>query len=156
MPPIFLYIILGLIVLFIDTQRVNRWRNAPSESFNFNIFSSVFDFSKRRNRRIFALQKAQNYLKPYEKIFGNLTLANKYCSLILNSKEKSINCLASVYDAHGRKMSLCARNFSGMDIDEYFDMMCGLFNYETTYQDVCNSLRSVAVICESVYMIRKE
>ncbi len=110
---------------------------------------------RRRNRRINALKTAAPYLKPYEKIFSNQTLSNKFCSLSLNAKTKTITILSAVYNEHGRKMAATTQEFSA-DIDEYFDTIAELFSYNTTYDGLLSSLKAVAAVNEVPYKIRKE
>lgn len=110
---------------------------------------------RRRNRRINALKTAAPYLKPYEKIFSNQTLSNKFCSLSLNAKTKTITILSAVYNEHGRKMAATTKEFSA-DIDEYFDTIAELFSYNTTYDGLLSSLKAVAAVNEVPYKIRKE
>ncbi len=110
---------------------------------------------RRRNRRINALKTAAPYLKPYEKIFSNQTLSNKFCSLSLNAKTKTITILSAVYNEHGRKMAATTQEFSA-DIDEYFDTIAELFSYNTTYDGLLSSLKAVTAVNEVPYKIRKE
>ncbi len=110
---------------------------------------------RRRNRRINALKTAAPYLKPYEKIFSNQTLSNKFCSLSLNAKTKTITILSAVYNEHGRKMAATTQEVSA-DIDEYFDTIAELFSYNTTYDGLLSSLKAVAAVNEVPYKIRKE
>ena len=121
--------------------------NAPID----NIFSWGANLVNKRNRRIAALKTAANYLKPYEKIFGSLTLSNKFCSLNRNKAGDTIVCISKEYDENGKCMMLSAKHFSPMDVDEYFDLMCEMFNYGTKYIDIYNSLRANALITETVY-----
>ena len=116
-----------------------------------NIFSWGVNQVNKRNRRIAALKTAANYLKPYEKIFGSLTLSNKFCSLNRNKTGDTIICISKEYDENGKCMMLTAKRFSPMDVDEYFDMMCEMFNYSTRYTDIHNSLKANAIITETVY-----
>lgn len=152
MPQLLFYIFIAIIGLFIDYQSNRRMYGLTSSSpLDFDVEKFISGFSKRRNRRISALKTAQNYLKPYEQIFGTLVLSNKQCSVTIDSKGKCIKCLGKVFNRNGRKMTLVANNFSPIDIDEYFDMICEMFNYNTHYEDVYNSLRSVAVIKDYCY-----
>ncbi len=116
-----------------------------------NIFSWGANLVRKRNRRIAALKTAANYIKPYEKLFGSLTLSNKYCSLNRNKAGDTIVCISKEYDENGKCMMLSAKKFSPLDVDEYFDMMCEMFNYNTRYIDVYNSLKANAIITETVY-----
>ncbi len=119
-----------------------------------NIFAWGINRINRRNRRITALKTAANYIKPYEKIFGSLTLSNKFCSLNRNQTGDTIICISKEYDENGKCMMLTAKRFSPMDIDEYFDMMCEIFNYSTRYTEIYNSLKANAIITETVYSSR--
>lgn len=155
MPQLIFYIFIAIIGFFLDYQTNRRRYGMTSSSLlDFDISEFAAGFSKRRNRRISALKTAQNYLKPYEKIFGVLVLSNKQCTVTLNPREKCIKCLGKVFNQNGRKMTLVAKNFSPIDIDEYFDMLCEMYNYGTRYEDIYNSLRSVAVIKEYCYQIQ--
>lgn len=149
MPQLIFYILIAVVSLFIDAQRVNRV-NINGNGGN-SLAAWIVNHTKRRNRRISALRTAKNYLKPYEKIFGNLTLSNKFCTLSLNQKDKRVICLSKVFDTHGKKMMIVAKNFSPFDVDEYFDMMCEIFSYGTKYNDVRNSLRASSIIEEKVF-----
>lgn len=152
MPQLIFYILVAIISLFLDAQRVNRATIYDNRVGSGNDFVTWFvNHTRRRNRRISALKTAKNYLKPYEKIFGNLTLSNKFCTLSIYRKDKRVICLSKVFDTDGKKMMIIATDFSPMDIDEYFDMMCELFSYGTKYDDVYNSLRATAIIKESVF-----
>lgn len=149
MPQLIFYILIAVVSLFIDAQRVNRV-NINGNGGN-SLAAWIVNHTKRRNRRISALRTAKNYLKPYEKIFGNLTLSNKFCTLSIYHKDKRVICLSKVFDNDGKKMMILATDFSPLDIDEYFDMMCEIFSYGTKYDDVHNSLRASAIIKESVF-----
>lgn len=151
------YIIFGFLGLFLETGRYrrndysNRYDNDP---LNIDVTGGITNFFKRRNRRITALKEASMYLKPYEKIFGNLCLSNKFCTLNLIEKEKTILCISSVFNANGRKMLLAAKNFSPMDIDEYWDTICALFSWNTNYDDIHKSLAPLSIISESVLQMK--
>lgn len=151
---IILYLILGFLSLLFNGRsyrspysRSYRYEDDPM---NVDVTTPIVEWFRRRNRRIEALKHAKMYLKPYEKIFGNLCLSNKFCSINLIKKEKTIICTSKVFNANGRKMILAAKSFSPMDIDEYFNTMCGIFGWYIKYEDVYNSLKAVAIISESV------
>lgn len=144
--------------LFTYNSRSFRLGSAGDDYYyrNRGVFGWIIEFIQKRNRRITALKKAQNYLQPYEKIFGNLTLSNKFCTLTFYNKDKRFMCLSNVYDNQGRKMMLYASDFAPMTPDEYFDMLCDSFNYGTNYAVVYNFLRSISIINESVYSVNPE
>lgn len=157
MPYFFIYLFLIIISAIFNAGVRNRGLagdyGMAGSQIN-DIFSWGASKIQRRNHRIEALKKAENYLKPYENIFGSLTLSNKFCSLNINKTTDTIICISKEYDAFGKCMMLTAKNFSPIDVDEYFDMMCGVFGYNTKYNDVYNSLRAHAYISESVYSSR--
>ena len=147
------YILIAVFSLIVEYSRVRMLNDGSS--YEQNPFTFLTSFFERRNRRISALNKAVNYVKPYEKIFGNLVLSNKYCTFAINSDRKTITCMSSVYNSFGKKMMLVAKDFSPMDVDEYFDMICEVFSYNTKYEDIYNSLTSVATIKDSVYSTKQ-
>ena len=143
------------IILCSSETRSSTFYDRDNDS-NPGLWELVTRKIKNRNRRIAALKKAVAFLKPYEKIFGNLSLSNKFCDLTVNANEKSVTCISKVFNNQNRKMCLVAKDFGSIDINEYFDMMCELFSWNTRYEDVYNSLRAMAVISESVWQINKE
>lgn len=152
MPQFIFYLFIAIISVFLEVRNPTRRRSVYYNDGNdITILSSISDYFYRRNRRIKALKTAQNYLKPYTKIFGNLTLSNKFCTLTVYHKDKKVMCMSTVYDNYGKKMLLVAKNFSPLDCEEYFDMMCDIFSYNTKYSDIQSSLRAYAVFSESVY-----
>lgn len=157
MPNFFIYVFLIIISAIFDAGVRNQGL-AGSYGTRRSQITDIFSWGaakiQRRNRRIEALKKAENYLKPYENIFGSLTLSNKFCSLNINKTTDTIICISKEYDAFGKCMMLTAKSFSPMDVDEYFDMMCSIFGYNTRYSDIYNSLRANALINESVYSSR--
>lgn len=122
---------------------------------NMNIRDAISRGRHVRNRRISSLKIAKTFLKPYEKIFGDLTLSNKFCDVRINSKEKSITCISKIYNVNNFKMCFVAKDFVSIDANECFDMMCELFNWNTKYEEIHSSLRSLALIKESVWQVKK-
>ncbi len=156
MPYFVVYIIIMIIGAFLGGSRRGGYFGYDDYYYDRprpinDIFSWAANKVNKRNRRIAALKTASNYLKPYENIFGSLTLSNKFCTLNRNKTGDIIVCISKEYDTNGKCMMLTAKNFSPMDIDEYFDLMCERFNYSTKYDDIQNSLRATAIITESVY-----
>ena len=158
MPNFLVYLFIIVIgVLFGGSSRRSMFGYSRYDDYYYgeapinNIFAWVSNKIHKRNRRIAALKTAANYLKPYEKIFGSLTLSNKFCSLNRNKAGDTIICISKEYDQNGKCMMLTAKRFSPIDVDEYFDMMCEMFNYSTRYSDIHKSLLANAIVTESVY-----
>lgn len=110
---------------------------------------------RRRNRRINALKTAAPYLKPYEKIFSNQTLSNKFCSLSLNAKTKTITILSAVYNEHGAKWQPQLRSFRRI----LTNISTQSPNFSATTRlmtDFLSSLKAVTAVNEVPYKIRKE
>lgn len=150
----FIYIIAAILSATVET-RGNSGGIVRDNNETDTLGGLLMKRIRRRNRRINALKTAAPYLKPYEKIFSNQTLSNKFCTLSMNSKTKTITVLSGVYNAHGRKMAATTSEFSA-DIDEYFDTIAELFSYNTTYDGLLSSLKAVAAVNEVPYKIRKE
>lgn len=147
------YILGAILFIFAPPGRRYRGYYGYDYDYGMSIGESISRALRNRNRRIAALKKASGFLKPYTKLFGNFSLSNKFCDVTLNAKDKSITCISKVYNSQNRKMCLSARDFGSVDINEYFDMMCELFSWNTKYEDIYNSLRSMAVISESVWQV---
>lgn len=150
-----LYIIIICLSIFFD---YNNRGYALGRRYSYNdypILDSISNYIQKRNNRINALKQAQNHLKPYEKLFGNHVLSNKHCSLHLNAKEKKIICLSKEYNEQGNKMMVAGKNFETITIDEYFDTICLVFNYNTRYENILVSLDNIATKSVSIYMHRE-
>ena len=147
------YIITIILSAPLDSRR--RGRSFGYSEYRTTVADLFMRFITRRNRRINALKTAASYIKPYEKIFGNHTLSNKHCSLSLNAKNRTITLMSAVYNVHGRKMAATTQDFS-VDIDEFFDTIAEVFSYNTTYDGLLSTLKTVATVKEVPYKIRKE
>ena len=163
MPQIIFYIFLAIIAFILDRLVSPLNRGSLGSRYGYNnyednpsVLQLIANYIAKRNRRINALKQAEPHLKPYEKLFGNHTLSNKYCSLKLNAKDKKVVCMSKEYDENGNKMMVEGRYFHTIDIDEYFDTICQIFNYNTNYNNLLMSLENVAVKSVSIYMHKEE
>lgn len=153
MPAIILRIIPIILIVVLQIFFDGRWGgvlrgrglfgSGPDET----LVDVIRERIQRRNRRISALKTARDYLKPYKKIDGNLTLSNKNCYITLRSKEKSIFC---VNKDPNQQVCLLARDFNGfIEADEYFDSLCESFSFNITYFDVVMTIKQIAVVNET-------
>ena len=101
---------------------------------------------KKRNQRIYALKKAAQFIVPYENIFSNLMLANKFCTVKLHAKDKIIVLKNKIYDKNGEKLSVTAYHFPKIDADECFNHMCNFFGYKTNFAECLEVLTEYAKI----------
>lgn len=145
---IFFMVLYAVFYILFGRNGATRYSSFTSSS-DVDITTPIVNYFKRRNRRIKALNGAKTYLKPYEDIFGNLTLSNKFCSVSLMHKKKAIVCTSKTFNAQGQKMLLAAQNFNPVDVNEYWDMLCEIFSWNTNYQDVHKSLIAVSILTES-------
>lgn len=98
-------------------------------------FEYIIKIIKKRNNRIKALKAAEKYIKPYENIFSNLILANKFCIIKLDYKNKSIRIKSKVFDKNGEKLAAEANKFKDIDENDCFNHLCTFFGYKTTYEE---------------------
>lgn len=122
--------------------------NSPSLIERF--FTYVIKRVKKRNRRILALKKADKFIKPYESIFSNLELANKFCVVKLDVRDKVIKIRNKKFDNNGEKLILTAYRFRVSDKDECFDSVCANFGYKTTFEEIREFISSRADIREKI------
>lgn len=161
MPQLIFYLFLVIIAFILESvSPTNRYTLGRRYNNNDSILNQsplqlIADYISKRNRRINALKQAEPHLKPYEKLFGNHTLSNKHCSLQLNAKEKKVVCMSKEYDENGNKMMVEGKYFHMLDIDEYFDTICQIFNYNTNFNNLLMSLDNVAVKSVSIYLHNK-
>lgn len=109
-------------------------------------FTYIIKKVKRRNQRIYALKKAEKFIVPYENIFSNLMLANKFCTVKLQSKNKIIVLKNKKYDKNGEKLSVTAYHFPKIDADECFNHLCNFFGYKTAFDECLVVLNEYAKI----------
>ncbi|MCR5260511.1 MAG: helix-hairpin-helix domain-containing protein [Candidatus Gastranaerophilales bacterium] len=107
-------------------------------------FTYVIKKVKRRNQRIYALKKAAQFIVPYENIFSNLMLANKFCTVKLLAKDKMIVLKNKKFDKNGEKLSVTAYHFPKIDADECFNHMCNFFGYKTAFEECLEVLTEYA------------
>ncbi len=98
-------------------------------------FELVIKTVKRRNRRIEALKTAENFIKPYENIFSDLILSNKFCIIKLDTRMNAISLKSKKFNNEGKKLSAFANNFLKIDENECFNRLCELFGYKTTFEE---------------------
>lgn len=86
----------------------------------------------RELRRRQALSKAKIYLSPYNSIWNNLKLSNKYCSLRLQANGRTIV---------GRETTNLYRTFRITNSrvhpdEELWNMFCNVFNHNTNFDNL--------------------
>lgn len=118
-------------------------------------FEHIIKIVKKRNNRIKALKKAEKHIKPYENIFSNLILANKYCVIKLEAKNKSIKIKSKVFNSRGEKSVSIANKFGDLDENECFNHLCMFFGYKTTYEEALEIILHYSAVNSEV-IERKE
>lgn len=79
-----------------------------------------------------ALRTAQIYLAPYNNIWRNLTLSNKYCTLRLGYDGKTITCIDK--NNYDRRFSINSSSvYTNSDL---WNLLCTRFSYNTTFERV--------------------
>ena len=96
----------------------------------------------RRNeeQRRAALRNAQLYLSPYTDIWQNLQLSNKYCTLRLGFRGRSIVCTEKVMPH--RQLRITASEVT--DLEQAWNLFCRRFHHGIYYYDIvllCDALR---------------
>lgn len=134
-------VILGIVFIFFVSgylyiQIFKRcFRILDEPSLTEKIFIYMVKKAKKRNKRILALKTAEKFIQPYEKIFSDLRLVNKYCVVELDSKNKSIKLRSKKFDRNDEKLSAVAYNFAMLDENDCFNHLCNIFGYKTTFDE---------------------
>ena len=145
MNPLFFILILFMLILVV-------WYNLFKRSFTIlnnpslleQFFMYVIKKVKQRNSRILALKRAERYIQPYENIFSNLFLSNKFCTIKLDAKNKLIKLRSKVYNEYGAKLCTTAYLFKKGDENECFNHLCLFFGYKTTYEESFEIIKEYA------------
>lgn len=94
-----------------------------------------------RTARLTAIDAAAMYLAPYNNIWGNLKLSNKYCTarLVGNGDKIIVTEKGGASNSKNRKFSiLTSKKYS---IQHVWNMICLNFDYKTTYFDLAEKSR---------------
>ena len=113
-------------------------------------FEYIIKIIKKRNNRIKALKTAEQYIKPYENIFSNLILANKFCIIKLDAKNKLIRIKSKVFNQNGEKLTAVADKFKDFEENDCFNHLCMFFGYKTTYEEGLEIILQYSAIDEEV------
>lgn len=106
-----------------------------------NIFRSTADMEQR----IVALNEAKIFLAPYNDIWRDLRLSNKYCSLILEHDGVTIRCVEKVKPY--RKLQV-VQSFVHTP-EELWNMFCLFFSHNKSFNGVvedCDRLRVSTIV----------
>ncbi len=88
--------------------------------------------SQNMEQRRMALNAARIFLAPYDDIWRNLRLSNKYCSLILEKDGVTIRCIEKVKPY--RKLQIISSPIH--TIEELWNMFCVYFCYNKSYDGI--------------------
>lgn len=109
---------------------------APSAFSTKNRFNRVsgnsFTFGSEAEQRRAALNEAKIFLAPYQDIWRDLRLSNKYISLILEHDGVTIRCIEKVKPF--RKLQITQSHIHTPQ--ELWNMFCIYFSYNKSYQGV--------------------
>ncbi|MBE7703641.1 MAG: hypothetical protein E7Z89_06290 [Cyanobacteria bacterium SIG28] len=101
----------------------------------------------KKTRRENALKQASMYLKPYNDIWKNLTLSNKYCNLCLGEK----SMLITGYEKVSPYRKFTIRVSTVYDYLDLWNLFCISFNNQKTYDDLVADCKKYKVyIVESL------
>ena len=94
--------------------------------------STIVDRTSREDRRQTALRAASMYLSPYQSIWSNLKLSNKYCSLRLGSHSS----LITARDSQKPGIYFIIKDSKVHSYEDLWNMFCLRFSYNTTFNDL--------------------
>ena len=94
--------------------------------------STIVDRTSREDRRQSALRAASMYLSPYQNIWSNLKLSNKYCSLRLGSHSD----LITARDSQKPEIYFIIKNSKVHSYEDLWNLFCHRFSYNTTFNDL--------------------
>lgn len=107
--------------------------------------------NEKRQSRVVALKAARLFLAPYQDIWKNLRLVNKYCSLSLGRDGKTITAREkkSIYNTECEYRSFYIIKSGTHTYEDLWNMFCLNFDNRTSYEELVElSKRFSAVICE--------
>ena len=116
---------------------------------------SIIDNGKRMRREA-ALYAAKIYLAPYQDIWKNLRLSNKYCSIRLGTDGHSISVKEKVKDSNSYRTFRVIES-RVHDYDDLWNMFCLNFDSNKTYDGLLDDCRlyDVTVVEDSVTTMPK-
>lgn len=109
--------------------------------------SDIFSSNERgkRERRLQALEKAAMYLLPYEDIWINLTLSNKFCTLKLRGDGKTIEGTEKKSEPNVPYRKFRIIKSAVHPTEEIWNMFCKVFSFQTSYDGLKESCRIFGV-----------
>ena len=116
---------------------------------------SIIDNGKKMRREA-ALYAAKIYLAPYQDIWKNLRLSNKYCSIRLGTDGHSISVKEKVKDFNSYRTFRIIES-RVHDYDDLWNMFCLNFDSNKTYDGLLDDCRlyDVVVVENSITNIQK-
>ena len=115
-----------------------------------NIGNDTTEISSRTVRRRAALNSAKLFLAPYNDIWGNLKLSNKYCSLRLGANGYTI----TARETNGGNRSFIVTKTSTHSREELWDLLCTRFGHNTNFDELieqCKTFQATIEISGNVY-----
>lgn len=94
--------------------------------------TNLIEQSGRDDRRRMALRAASMFLAPYDNIWGNLKLSNKFCTLRLGSYGRYI----SAKDTINTSRSFRIVDSKVHSFDDLWNMFCLNFTHNTTFDEL--------------------
>ena len=99
--------------------------------------SANTEYNSATTRRQNALRTAQIYLAPYNNIWRNLTLSNKFCALRLGYDGKTITC----FDKNNPDRRFSINPSTIYTSNELWDLLCTRFSYNTSFEGIIELCR---------------
>lgn len=133
-------LIASIVVLFIYLLFMYPWQTILVAVILLTVYtvlsgsgpSSMIERNAREDRRRTALKTASMYLAPYNDIWRNLRLANRFCSIKLGSHSHSI----TASDARNSERYFIVADSNVHSYEDLWNMFCLNFDYNTTFDEL--------------------